>query len=60
MWRIVKTTDNKYLGRLLVEPNKNDEIVFDDGFIFKVERKIKQDSIIIIVNDNYIITLQRS
>jgi preprotein translocase subunit YajC len=60
MWRIVKTTDNKYLGRLLVEPNKNDEIVFDDGFIFKVERKIKQDSIIIIVNDNYIITMQRS
>jgi hypothetical protein len=58
--RIIDTTDKKYLGTKIQEPEVDDIITFNDGFEFKVKYKIKTGSIIKVINDNYIITLQRS
>jgi hypothetical protein len=58
--RIIDTTDKKYLGTKIQEPEVDDIITFNDGFEFKVKYKIETGSIIKVINDNYIITLQRS
>lgn len=56
MYRIVNTTDGKYIGRVINEIADN--ITFADGFIMHVEHMKTVGEYIEISNFNYIITLK--
>lgn len=57
MYKILKTTDNKYIGSTI---NKIDrEIPFPDGFIMEVQYVKFTGDIIKLSNDNYIIIARK-
>lgn len=57
MYRIIQTTDNKYIGMELEDVSK--EIIFPDGFIMEPQYvKIMLDTVEV-GNPNYIMVLRK-
>jgi len=57
MWKIINTTDRKYLGMIVSEPSDGDKIEFLDGFTFFVNDKVIQNNKMTLSCPNYIIIL---
>jgi len=55
MHKIIKTTDEKYLGRLIDINNQN---VLLNDFIFKIAKVTYRDDIIELSNGDYIIEVE--
>lgn len=57
MYKIVRTTDHKYLGMIIDDISR--EIKFPDEFIMYIAYTKREGDYIIVGNDNYVITFEK-
>lgn len=58
MYVITKTTDDKHLGETLEHIEIGNIITFKDGSVFRILELFKNDNKILLINKNYIMTIE--
>lgn len=61
MYKIINTTDGKFLGRSIEEQDikVGSHITLDD-FVFEISKIVRAGELLIIAETNYVITLQEA